>query len=288
MDPVPFLRSQGSEAIRFFVRRDLLGQSNEDIRSLWNLKEPQRRIHKQREDGSWKYPGSRPGDTFGEDYEQLETYRQIGELIEKYGFDRRHKAIRNAARFLFSRQTAEGDFRGIYGPGQYTPNYTAAIVELLIKAGYQKDRRIEKSLCWLMDMRQDDGGWALPSSTRRIRFLDAASAPRPLQPERDKPFSHLMTGIVLRAFAAHSEYCSLDEIHYTGNLLLSRFFRRDKYPGRSSADFWERVSFPFWFTDVISALDTLSYLGFTREDERIRKCAGPPRRPPAGRRDLRS
>ena len=32
-----------------------------------------------------------------------------------------------------------------------------------------------------------------------------------------------------------------------------------------------RFSFPFWFTDLISALDSLSQLGFSREEPQIDK-----------------
>jgi len=28
-------------------------------------------------------------------------------------------------------------------------------------------------------------------------------------------------------------------------------------------DYWMKVSFPFWWTDVVSSLDSLSYLGFS-------------------------
>lgn len=78
-----------------------------------------------------------------ENYAQLETYRILGQLVENYGFSKKHPAIGKAAEFLFRFQTDEGDFRGIYG-NQYTPIYTAAIMELLINAGYDNNSRIEK------------------------------------------------------------------------------------------------------------------------------------------------
>jgi hypothetical protein len=36
---------------------------------------------------------------------------------------------------------------------QYTPNYSAAIMELLIKAGYSTDVRTEKGFQWLLSIR---------------------------------------------------------------------------------------------------------------------------------------
>ena len=84
--------------------------------------------------GAWQYPGGGiAGHRASEDYDQLETFRNLGILVEKYGFDRRHPAIQAAAEYLFSKQTTEGDLRGIYG-NQYSPNYSAAMMELLIKA----------------------------------------------------------------------------------------------------------------------------------------------------------
>jgi hypothetical protein len=67
------------------------------------------------------------------DNHQLETYRIVGELVEKFGMTRDHSAIRQAAAYLFSHQTNEGDFRGISGT-QHSPNCSAAIMGLLIKA----------------------------------------------------------------------------------------------------------------------------------------------------------
>ncbi|NIT57981.1 MAG: hypothetical protein GWN00_17660, partial [Aliifodinibius sp.] len=93
-----------------------------------------------------------------------QTYKTMAELVEFYGLNKENEAIRKAATYLFSFQTEEGEFRGMYG-NQYSPNYSASITEFLIKAGYE-DKRIEKSLNWLLKMRQDDGGWAIPLRTR--------------------------------------------------------------------------------------------------------------------------
>jgi hypothetical protein len=75
--------------------------------------------------------------------------------------------------------------------------------------------------------------------------------------------------VVLRAFAAHPEYRGNPEIREAAELLLSRFFRRDVYPDRSAPEFWTKFTFPFWFTDLLSSLDSLSRLGFRADDPRI-------------------
>jgi hypothetical protein len=143
VDPIPSLISAKNKAIEYFTRRDILDEKVEPIETLWELAETKKLLNRQQEDGSWKYPGGGKEHLRSqEDYNQLETYRILGELVEKYGLNNKHPKIRKAADFLFSHQTDEGDFRGIYG-NQYSPNYSAAIMELLIKAGYQNNHQFE-------------------------------------------------------------------------------------------------------------------------------------------------
>ena len=268
-DPIPEFLSTENKTIIYFIKRDLLDEEVNSIEKLWKLPNPIKIINKQQDDGSWKYPGSKKDIRTQENYDQLETYRQLGFLIEKYGFNRQHQAIQKAAEFLFSFQTEEGDFRGIYG-NQYSPNYTAGIMELLIKAGYEKDSRIEKGLKWLLSVRQDDGGWAVPIRTNNAKWSDVENSDEVLQPNKKKPFSHMITGVVLRAFAAHPKFRNLEDAKIAGELLTSRFFKPDKYPDRKAVEYWFRVSFPFWFTDIVSSLDTLSNLGFPPSHPQIK------------------
>ena len=113
-------------------------------------------------------------------------------------------------------------------------------------------------------MRQEDGGWTIPFRTSGMNLKEALGKNEPISTDQSKPFSHLVTGMVLRAFAAHPEYRESDEAREAGELLASRFFKPDKYPDRRDKKYWERVSYPFWFTDIVSALDSLSLLGFTK------------------------
>jgi hypothetical protein len=194
----------------------------------------------------------------------------LGELIEKYGIDNSQRAIQRAADFLFGFQAEEGDIRGIYG-NQYTPNYTAGITELLTKAGYQEDPRIEKAFRWLLSIRQDDGGWAISLRTKGFKLDVISMKGETIQPDRSKPFSHLVTGVVLRAFVAHKTYRKSIEARNAGRLLASRIFERDQYPDRNAASFWTEFQFPFWFTDLLSALDSLTALGFAADDAYVSK-----------------
>jgi hypothetical protein len=62
-----------------------------------------------------------------------------------------------------------------------------------------------------------------------------------------------------------------NEAHAAGEFLASRLFAADTSPDRRAPSYWTTFSYPFWFTDLLSALDSLSLLGFTRDDERISK-----------------
>lgn len=267
-NPINTLMAINNPYIQYFTRKDLLDEDVFEVEGLWDLKISKGIIRKQQEDGSWKYPGGQVNIRSQENYDQLETFRQLGELVEKYGFNRSHPAIVKAAEYLFNFQTDEGDFRGIYG-NQYATTYTGVIMELLIKSGYDDDKRIIKGFKWFLSKRQKDGGWVIPFRTLNMNYHDAMNHQELLQSDPNKPFSHLITGMVLRSFAAHPTYRNAPEARHAGNLLLTRFFKRDKYSDRQDKKFWERVSYPFWFTDIVSSLDSLYFLGFGIDDEHI-------------------
>jgi len=255
LDPLPQLLSSENEALLYFVRRDLSGEKVGPTETLWHLPHVVKITRKQQDDGSWKYPGGKEHVRSEHNYNQLKTYKVLGQLVEKYDLTRKHPAIRKAADFIFTCQTEEGDFRGIY-QNQYTPNYTAAIMELLIKAGYGEDSRIESGFSWLLSIRQSDGGWTIPFRTIGAKdsatLLQAMKNLEPIKPDKSKPFSHCITGVVLRAFAAHQKYRKTKEAKVAGELLKSRFFQPDRYPDRRAASFWTKITYPFWFTDILS------------------------------------
>lgn len=268
-NPLSPLLMAGNPALEYFTRRNLLDEEVGPADRLWQLNEVVKIVRKQQADGAWRYPGGgKKKYRQTEDYNQIETFRMLGILIEKYGATRDLPAVSKAARFLFSRQSSEGDFRGIYG-NQYTPNYCAALIELLIKAGYGADERIEKAFEWLLSIRQIDGGWAIPLTTVGAKWDVATLSGPTLQPNRSRPFSHMVTGMVLRAFAAHTEYRQSKEAATAGGLLASRFFKRDLHPGRNTPEFWTKFCYPFWFTDLLSSLDSLSQIGFKAANAQV-------------------
>ena len=257
-----------NEAILYQAQRDLLEEKVDPVEVLWELESVKKMLRKQLSDGSWKMPGKLA--QYGENKFLVETYKMSGLLIEKFGLNKNHPALEKAAEYMFSCQTEEGDIRGIYAT-QYSPNYTAGILELLVKAGYQDDPRVKKCFEWLLSMRQDDGGWAIPMLLVGVNWIEAYQNPKPYQPIKSMKSSHWVTDVVLRAFAAHPIYRKSKEAYKAGAFVASRFFRSDTHSSRKKPEYWFKFAFPFWWGDLLSALDSLSQLGFHKDELQIRK-----------------
>ena len=104
---------------------------------------------------------------------------------------------------------------------------------------------------------------------RATQYRLTSQYAEPVQPDRSKPFSHNWTGMVLRAFAVHPEYRKSEAAKAAACLLASRFFQPDRYTSYQAASYWVRFEYPFWWNNLVAALDSLSWIGFTREDEQI-------------------
>ncbi|MBN2548549.1 MAG: terpene cyclase/mutase family protein [Anaerolineales bacterium] len=268
-DPLPLLLEWPDPALTCHARHDLLEEAAPPVETLWEMPAAARLFSKQQPDGSWRYPGKSSDSGSGENYNLLETYRTLRVLVEMYGLQRSHPALGRAAEFVFGCQTDEGDIRGILG-SQYMPYYHGAILELLIKAGFDQDVRLEGGLTWLLAVRQADGGWVVPAQTVPAKqktspfWLGA-----PFKADSSRPSSHLATGMALRAFAAHPAYHRHPAVLEAAHLLKSRLFQADRYNDRKHPSYWLKLQFPFWWTTLLTALDTLSRLGFAREDPQI-------------------
>jgi hypothetical protein len=154
-DPLPPLLLSENAAIAFFAEREFTQEKKNNREILRQLPVVESILRKQESDGSWKYPGANNKIRSQENYDQIETFRNLGYLIELYGFDKKDIEVASAIEFLFSFQTPSGDIRGILG-NQYAPYYTAAMIELFIKAGYSHDDRVKKAFQWFDSIRQDD------------------------------------------------------------------------------------------------------------------------------------
>ncbi|MGZ7048661.1 MAG: prenyltransferase/squalene oxidase repeat-containing protein [Methanobacterium sp.] len=250
----------------------------ENVRAIdyvWNLSEVQKILKKQRTDGSWDSIGKK--EVSSVKYSLIETWRNFRYLIDMYEMNRNHESIKKASEYLFSCQSDEGDIRGILA-NQYTPYYTEAIMYLLIKAGYENDPKIEKGFKWLLNMRQNDGGWVIGSpgmiglklSRKEANDLTSNENRDTLKVfDKSKPFSSAGTGMVLRAFSVHSTYKNSENALKSVELLKSKFFKKDNWTSYQHPDNWIRFQFPFWWTNIISALDSISLMGIPKEDPDI-------------------
>ena len=269
-DPLAPLLSSKNEAIQYFVRQDLLGEQVGPVQCLWQLPEAQRILKKQLANGAWPRRGENKHPAIN--YQLIETWRYFRYLVEQFGFTRQDPQAARAAEYLFACQTQEGDIRGFLA-NQYATYYTGAIMALLIQAGYADDPRIEKGFQWLLSMRQDDLGWTIPLITHKLdretQYRLTSEYAEPLEPDRSRPFSHNWTGMVLRAFAVHPKYCRSEAAHGAAQLLKSRFFQADSYTSYQAASYWVRFEYPFWWNNLVAALDTVSRIGLSREDDQI-------------------
>jgi hypothetical protein len=267
-DPLSYLNSSDNAAIEYFVDRDLLEREMGPIERLWDQQYAQKIIKKQLDNGSWKHPGK--PHKYPENMNLFATFKSLRELVPKYGINKKHKCIQKAAEYVFSCQTEEGDIRGIYC-NQYMTNYMGALMELLNMAGYHDDARIERGFQWLLSMRHTDGGWGLAMLTAHSTWQEVYALPDPVPPDKSKPSSHWLTGMVLRAFAAHPKYRKSKEAREAGKLLISRFFQKDKYSSRRDISYWFKFYYPFFWTDLLSSLDSISLLGFSKDEPQIDK-----------------
>lgn len=267
-DPIPALLASEDEALQYFARRDLLDEATGSVSRVWQLPGAQRILRRQQPDGSWARTASKVKHP-AINYNLIETWKQFRFLVEVYGFNREDASAARAAEYLFSCQTADGDIRGMLA-NQTANYYTGAIMALLIKAGYEDDPRIDKGFRWLISMRQEDLGWSESLITHHFdretlyRLTSEVAEPVPL--DRSRPFSHNSTGMVLRAFAAHARYRDSEAARVAAKLLKSRFFQPDAYTSYHSASYWVRFQYPFWWNNLVAALDSISLIDPSRDE----------------------
>ncbi len=172
------------------------------------------------------------------------------------------KELQKCVDFLLSSQTADGGLAALAvsdNPkvkGKLPAlHFQGWAVSALCRIGFESDPRVEKALQFLIERRQDDGGWAW----RGVRTDSAA-----------RPSSHLVTGMVLRAFAASGARRGSREARRAAELLATRFLQPDRYPDRKAPSYWEILTEPRFYTDVLDALDTVTAIGLGKENSGVR------------------
>ena len=80
--------------------------------------------------------------------------------------------------------------------------------------------------------------------------------------------------MVLRAFAVHPVYRHSVDAKVAAQLLSSRFFQPDTYTSYHAASYWLRFQYPFWWNNLVTALDSISLIGPPRDDAQIKHALG--------------
>ncbi|MBN1274178.1 MAG: terpene cyclase/mutase family protein [Candidatus Aminicenantes bacterium] len=273
---IEYLLARGNLPILFWLKKDILEVPYErEFKNLQKYAARIRILESQKSNGGWckkKYEGHPRWKNTHYIHDTL--WNSI--KLYHYGCLLEDEGVKKAIDFLFSTQTEEGDFRGAY-LNEYAPTYHALTLEVMSLFGVDRDERLQKAFKWLMKYRQEDGGWVIPYRTiskdefkKRYNYKDQMNLD-PVEPDKSKPFSHLVTGMVLRAMAASSSWRKNKASIEIGEILMSRFFKTDKYDDRRNALYWEEICFPFWATDILSSLDALSLIGFTPDHKPLKK-----------------
>lgn len=273
---IEFLLARGNLPILYWLKKDILEVPiDREFKNLQKFASRIRILKNQKPNGGWckrKYEGH---PRWEKSYYIVDTLKNMFKL-HNFGCTLKDEGIKKAIKFVFSTQSKAGDFRGAY-LNEYAPTYHALSLEILCLLGHDKDEKIQKGFRWISNNRQDDGGWVIPYRTidqeqlkNRYNY-EAQLKLEPIKPDKSRPFSHLVTGMVLRALAASPTWSKSKEARKAGQLLLSRFFKADKYNDRWLPSFWEELTYPFWATDILSSLDSLSKIGFPVENENLQK-----------------
>lgn len=170
--------------------------------------------------------------------------------------------LHKIAEFLLASQNSDGGIGDLAlsdnpkGRGKVVAlHFQGWALSALCRAGFESEDRVEKGFRFLLSLRQDDGGWAW----RGVRTDSAA-----------RPSSHLITGMVLRAFASSKERRGSREARRAAELLATRFLQPDRYEDRKAPAHWEFLTEPRFYTDVLDALDTITSIGLGKENSGVR------------------
>ena len=266
-DPIPRLLREGTPSVLARVRRDLIDDSEAPTaHEIAGYREVQAVLRKMESDGS--YLPRAPEKGMGSDkfaiclatVRALDRLADLGLRVEDEGGAT--PQLHKMAEVVLASQTSDGGIADLALAD--TPNARPKTVALhfhgwaisaLCRTGFETDPRVEKGFQLILSQRQDDGGWAW----RGVRTDSAA-----------RPSSHLVTGMVLRAFASSSQRCTSREARRAAELLATRFLQPDRYEDRKAPSYWEILTEPRFFTDVLDALDTITSVGLGKENSGVR------------------
>ncbi len=261
-DPIPILLREGSPALVARVRRSLIDDEEAPgAAEIAAYPEVKSFLRKQEKKGGFPVKAAEKALGTEKFAQALANVRALDRLTE-LGLDVSLPGVKAAAEFLLSSQAKDGGIADLtLGETKDSRGKMVALhfhgwaLAVLCRAGLDTDDRIERGFTFLLANRQADGGWAW----RGVRTDTAA-----------RPSSHLITGMALRAFAASAARRTSREARRAAELLATRFLQPDRYPDRRAATFWEQLSEPRLYTDVLDALDSATAVGLGKENSGVR------------------
>jgi hypothetical protein len=266
-DPIPRLLREGSPSVLARVRRDLIDDSEAPTSAeIAEYPEVKALLRKMEKDGSFAAKAVEKalgGPRFAGCLATLRALDRLADFgMRREGAPGAPSPLRKVVDALLETQGADGGIVDLSLAD--TPKGRAKTVALhfqgwavsaLCRGGFEGDERVEKAFQYLLERRQDDGGWAW----RGVRTDSAA-----------RPSSHLVTGMVLRAFASSAQRRASREARRAAELLATRFLQPDRYEDRKAPAFWEILTEPRFYTDVLDGLDTITAIGLGKENSGVR------------------
>jgi hypothetical protein len=261
---------EGSPSVLARIRRDLIDDSEAPgLEEVWAYPEVKSLVKKMQKDGSFEPKAPEKalgGPRFASTLATLRAVDRLADLGVRVPEGQEAAGtpaeLTRAVDYLLSSQQSDGAIAdlGLAETAKARPRMVALhfqgwALSALCRSGYENDERVERGLQFLLDHRQDDGGWAW----RGVRTDSAA-----------RPSSHLVTGMVLRAFASSTARRASREARRAAELLATRFLQPDRYPDRKAPSFWELLTEPRFYTDVLDALDTVTAIGLGKENSGVR------------------
>ncbi len=253
-DLVSWLLEPSNAPVRYGTLRDLLDRPPDDPEvqaarsAIPSFPAVAELLARQKPDGYW----------FNRDFYLPKTYGTFWTLsvLADAGLTRDHEQIERACEFIFTFQREHGAFcrrRRVAGKGlvwreEPGPCTHARIVRFLIQFGYGDDPRTRAGMDWLLGAQREDGTWDC-HPTRRYGCLRA-------------------THDVLRAAALDYAAASHPAVREGAAIVLDLLMEVNRSRYHTGGE-WTTLVYPHFGVDVISTLDALARLGFTREQAQI-------------------
>jgi hypothetical protein len=261
-DPLPNLLREGPPSLSARIRRELI-DDDEAPRDAEVLAFPDVKAFLKKQTKKGDFPAKPAEKALGNDRfaSTLATCRALERLAE-LGLGSEQPAVMSAAEFVLETQAKDGGIAALaIGEKKEDKAKMVAVhfqgwaLAALCRAGLDGDERVAEGFKFLLQWRQADGGWAW----RGVRCDSSA-----------RPSSHLITGMALRAFAASPSRRTSREARRAAELLATRFLQPDRYPDRKAPIYWEQLSEPRFYVDMLDALDTVTSVGLGKENSGVR------------------